>query len=110
MAELCKHLPMEMVEQYRGEAYTRYAINSMKDIELHDAAHVKTIIDKGCRCNATQRDVMRMASLSETRVNSKYVLNFQNDACNMDADMADSHYFCVFLVYNIKAYAKNAII
>ena len=36
----------------------------MKDIELHDAAHVKTIIDKGGgRCNVTQSDV-RMASLN----------------------------------------------
>ena len=35
-----------MVEQYRGGAYVRYAINSMEDIELHDATHVKTIIDK----------------------------------------------------------------
>ena len=88
-----------MVEQYR-----RYAINSLKDIELHDAAHVKTIIDKGGRCNATQSDVTRMASLS--LVNSNYVLNFHNDAYNMDADMADFHDFCVSLVYKIKAYAK----
>ena len=34
LAELCK----------RG-AYVRYAINSMKDIELHDAADAKTVID-----------------------------------------------------------------
>ena len=34
------------------------------------------------------------------------VLNFHNDAYNMDADMADFHCFCVFLVYKIKAYAK----
>ena len=52
----------------------------MKDIELHDAAHVKTIIDKGGRCNATQSDVTRMASLSQTRVNSYHVLNFHNNA------------------------------
>ena len=103
MAELRKHLAMEMVEQYRRGAHARYAINSMKDIELHDAAHIKTIIDKGGRCNATQRDGMRMASLSQTQVNSNYVLN---DAYNMDADMADFHYFCVFLVYRIKAYAQ----
>ena len=31
VAELCKHLPVEMVEQYRRGAYIRYAINSMKD-------------------------------------------------------------------------------
>ena len=68
--ELCKHLPVEMVEQYRRRAYTRYAINSMEDIVLHDATHVKTIIDKGGRCNATQSDVTRMASLSQTQVNS----------------------------------------
>ena len=54
-----------MVEQYRRGAYVRYAINSMKDIELHDAAHVKAIIiNKGGRCNVTQSDVTRMASLS----------------------------------------------
>ena len=105
VAELCKHLPMEMVEQYRRGACPRYAINSMEDIELHDAAHVKAIIDKGGRCNATQSDVARMASLSQTQVNSNYVLNFHNDAYNMDADMVDFHYFCVFLVYKIKAYA-----
>ena len=63
VAEWCKHLPMEMVEQYRRGAYVRYAINSMKDIELRDATHVKTIIDKGGSCNATQSDVTRMASL-----------------------------------------------
>ena len=106
MAELCKHLPVEMVEQYRRGAYVRYAINSMKDIELHDATDVKTTIDKGGRCNATQSDVTRMASLSQTRVNSDYALNFDNDKYNMDADMADFHYFCVFLVYKIKGYAK----
>ena len=95
-----------MVEQCRRGAYARYAINSIKDIELHDAVHVKTIIDKGGRRNATQSDVTRMVSLSHTQVNSNYVLNFHNDAFNMDADMADFHYFCVFLVYKIKAYAK----
>ena len=47
-----------------------------------------------------------MASLSQTQVNSNCVLNSDNDAYNMDADMADFHYFCVFLVYKIKAYAK----
>ena len=106
MAELCKHLPLEMVEQYRRGAYAPYAINWMEDIELHDAAHVKTIIDKGGRCNLTQSDVTRMASISQTRVNSNYVLNFHNDAYNMEADMADFHYFCVFLIYKIKACAK----
>ena len=29
VAELCKHLPMERVEQYRRGAHIRYAINSM---------------------------------------------------------------------------------
>ena len=66
VAELCKHLPVEMEEQYRRGAYVRYAINSMKYIGLHDAAHAKTIIDKGRRCNAAQSDVARMASLSQT--------------------------------------------
>ena len=98
VAKLCKHLPLEMVEQYRRGAYVRNTINSMEDFELHDAAHVKTIIDKGARCNATQSDVARMASLSQTQVNGNYVLNFHNDAYNRDADMADFHYFCVFLV------------
>ena len=54
VAELCKHLPVEMVEQYRRGAYVRCAINSLKDIELHDAAHVKTIIGHGGRCNSTR--------------------------------------------------------
>ena len=106
VAELCKHLPMEMVEQYRRGSYVRYAINSMKDIELHVASHVKDIIDKGGSCNTTQSNVTRMASLSQSQVNSNYVLNFHSDAYNMDADMADFHYFCVFLVYKIKAYAR----
>ena len=82
----------------------------MEDIELHDAAHhVKTIIDKGGRCNASQSDVTRMATLSKTSVNSNYVLNFHNDAYRMEADIYDFHYFCVFLVYKIKAYAKISI-
>ena len=42
VAELCKHLPLAIVEQYRRGAYARYAINSMKDVELHAAARVKT--------------------------------------------------------------------
>ena len=96
---------MGMVEQYRRGAYSHYVINSMKDIELHDAAHAKTIIDKGGRSNATQSNVTRMASLSQTQINSNYVLNFHDDAYKMDADMADFHYFCVFLIYKIKAYA-----
>ena len=37
MSELCKHLPIAIVEQYRRGAYARYAITSMEDIELHDA-------------------------------------------------------------------------
>ena len=41
----------------------------MKDIELHDATHVKTIIDKGGRSNATQSDVTRMSSLSQKQGN-----------------------------------------
>ena len=78
----------------------------MEDIELHDAAHIKTIIDKDGRCNASQSDVTRMATLSQTQVNSNYALNFQNNGYSMEADMHDFHYFCVFLVYKIKAYAK----
>ena len=80
VSELCKHLPIVVVEQYRRGAYVRYAINSMEDIELHDAALVRTIVDKGGRCNASQSDVTRMATLSKTRVNSNYALNFHNDA------------------------------
>ena len=49
----------------------------------------------GGRCNASQSDVTRMATLSQTRVNSNYVRNFHNDAYNMEADMYDFHYFCV---------------
>ena len=65
MSELCKHLPIVVVEQYRRGAYARYAINSMEDVELRDAARVKTIIAKGGRCNASQSDVTRMATLSK---------------------------------------------
>ena len=82
----------------------------MEDIELHDAAYVKTFIDKGGRCNASQSDVTRMATLSQTRVNSDYVLNFHNDAYNMEADMNDFHDFCVFLVYKIKRWERNYLI
>ena len=84
----------------------------MKAIELHGTTHIKTIIDKGSRCNATQSDVSRMASLSQTRVNSNYVLNFHNDAYTMEADMTDFHYFCVFLVLRLlqRSSIGNAII
>ena len=34
-------------------------------------------------------------------------VNFHNDAYNMKADMYDFRYFCVFLIYRIKAYAKT---
>ena len=44
MFELCKHFPIEIVEQYRRGAYVRDAIISMEDIELYDSARVKTII------------------------------------------------------------------
>ena len=94
-------MPIAVVEQYLRGAYVRYAINSTEDIELRDAARVKTIIDEGGRCNASQNDVMRMATLSKTRVNSNYVFNFHNDAYNMEADIHDFHYFCMFLVYKI---------
>ena len=97
--ELCKHLPIPIVEQYHRGAYAPYAINSMEDIELHGAAHVKTIINKGGCCNASQSDVTRMVTLSKTQVNSNYVLDFHNDAYNLEVDIHDSHYFCVFLVY-----------
>ena len=63
-------------------------------------------LDKGGRSNATHSNVTRMASLSQTQVNINYVLNFHSDTYNMDADMVDFHYFCVFLVYKIKAYVK----
>ena len=79
----------------------------MEDIELHDAAPVKTIIDKGGCCNVNQITVTRMTTLSRTRVNSNYVLNFHNDAYNMEADIHDFHYFCVFLVFKITAHAKT---
>ena len=69
----------------------------MEDIKLHDAARVNDIIDQGGRCNASQSDFTRMATLSQTRVNSNYVLNFHNDAYNMEANMHDFHYFGVFL-------------
>ena len=68
----------------------------MLAIELHGTARVKTIIDKGGRCNASQSDVTRMVTLSQTQVISNYVLDFNNDAHNMDADIQDFHYFCVW--------------
>ena len=105
--EVCKHLPIAIVEQYRRDAYARYAINSMEDIELHDSVRVKTIIIRGGRYNASQSDVTRMATLSKTRINSNYVLNFHNEAYTMEADIHDLHYFCVFLVYTIPVYAKT---
>ena len=104
VAELCKPLLIAIVEQYRRGAYARYAINSMEDVELHDAARAKTIIDKGGRCNTSQTDVTRMATLSQTGVN---IFNFHNDAYNMEADIYDFHYLCVFLVYRIKAQTEH---
>ena len=106
---LCKYLPIAIVEQYRRGAYACYAINWTKDIELHGDARVKTIIDKGGRCNASQSDVTRMATLSKTQDNSNYVIAFHNDAYSMEADIHDFHYFCVFLVYKITSIG-NAII
>ena len=103
VAEFCKHLPIAIVELYRRDAYARYAINSMEDIELHDAVHVKTIIDKGGRCSARQSNVRGMTTLLQTRVNSNYVHNLHNDAYNMEANMHNFHYFCAFLIYKIKA-------
>ena len=67
-SELCKHLPIAI------GAYARYAINSMEDIELHDAARVKTIIDKGGRCNASQSDVTRMATFSQTQIFTTFTI------------------------------------
>ena len=60
VGEMCKHLPIAILEQYR-----RGAIISIEDIELHDVARVKTIIDKGGRCNASQSDFTRVATLSQ---------------------------------------------
>ena len=48
-----------------------------------------------------------MVTLSKTRVNSNYVLNFHNAAYNMEAHIHDFHYFCVFLVYKLTAAAKT---
>ena len=81
----------------------------MEDVELHDAARVKTIIDKGGRCNVSLSDVTRMATLLQTRVNSNYVLNFHNDAYNMEEDMHDFHYFCMFLVTKSRLMQETSI-
>ena len=35
-----------------------------------------------------------------------HLISIMMHAYNMNADMADFHYICVFLVYKIKAYAK----
>ena len=100
MSELCKHLPIVVVEQYRRGAYVRYAINSMEDKELHDAARVKTIVDKGGRCKVTRLLLIKVVVAMRVKVilrgwllfhklSSNYVLNFHNDAYNMEADMHD---------------------
>ena len=48
----------------------------------------------------SQSDVTRMVTLSKIQVNSNYVLlDFHNDAYNMEVAIRDFHYFCVFLVY-----------
>ena len=109
VAELCKYLPIVIVEQYRRGAYARYTINSMEDIELHDAARVKTIIDKGSRRNTIQSDVTGMTTLSQTRVNSNYVLNFQNDAYNKEANMHDFHYFACFWYTKLRLMQESSI-
>ena len=72
----------------------------MEDMELHDAAHVKTLIDKGGLCNASQSDVTRMATLSKTRVNSNYVVNCHNDAYNMETNARLSLFLRVFGMQN----------
>ena len=52
MTELFKHLPIAIIEQYRLGAYARYAINSIEDVELHDAARVKTIDRWSLQCES----------------------------------------------------------
>ena len=80
----------------------------MEDIELHDAARVKTIIVKGGRYNASQSDVTRMATLSITPVNSNYVLNFHNDAYNMDTIFAKTeHWERNYLITNWTGEKEN---
>ena len=95
VSELCKHLHNDSRSvRPRCLCSLCYKFDE-RYIELNGAARVKTIIDKGGRCNASQTDVRRMA----TQVNSNYVLDFHNDAFNMEADIYDFHYLCVFLVY-----------
>ena len=108
LEQLCRYVTIPVVEQYRQGAYLRYALNSKKDIVMHhDGTHVEAIIDKGRHCNACQRDVGRMATLSSTRVLDNYVLDFQDDAYTMrGTGMGGFQYFCVFLVYTIKAYTR----
>ena len=97
-----------LIRVYSGRVYVLDDVATMEVSNRHIATdtirsnliyfvkgHVKTIIDKGGRCNASQSDVTRMATLLQTRVNSNYVLNFHNDAYTMEADMYDFHYFCV---------------
>ena len=109
VSELCKHLPIAIVEQYHRSADARYAINSMEDIELDGAARVTTIIDKGGRCNASQSDVTGMATLLKTQVNSNYVLDFHYDAYNMEADIHDSLFLCVFGIQNYSLCKNRAL-
>ena len=61
---------------------------------------VLRLIDKGGSCNVSQIVVTRMATLSKTQVNSNYVLDFHDHAYNMEADIYNFHYFCVFGIQN----------
>ena len=115
VAELCKHLLITIAES-RG-AYAHDAINLMEDIELHDAARIKTIIDKGGRCNASQSDVTGMASLSQTRVNSDVMRMATLSQTrvimyltyNMEADIHDFHYFACSWYAKLRLMQKSNI-
>ena len=70
----------------------------MEDIELHDAARIKTIIDKGGHCNASQSDVTRVAILSKKMVSIVIMYLISITMHTMEADIHDFQYVCVFLV------------
>ena len=96
MAELWKYLPIAIVEQYRRESYARYAINSMEDIELHEAAVAMRV------------KVMLRGWLLFRKIESiviMYLISIMIHTTWKQICTTSTIFVCA-LVYKIKAYAK----
>ena len=80
----------------------------MEDIELHDAARVKTIIGKGGRCNASQSDVTRILFHHLESIVIMYLIPIIMHT-NMEADMHHFHYFACFWYTQLRLMQESSI-